>query len=299
MKKIRFIVNPISGHHNKEKFPGLVEKYIDKSQFEYEIVLTERGGHATELAKEAISKGIDIVAAVGGDGTINETAQALIGTDTTFVIVPFGSGNGLARHLHLPLDAKKIITEVINKGETIRIDTCRLNEKPFLSIAGAGFDAAIADGFAKDPRRGFSTYFRVIVDKYFKYEPDTMLIRLDDGEAMECAPLFITFANSNQFGYNAKISPKASLTDGLIDICIFNKPKIISLPRLGTLLMTGHIDLAKKTLKILKAKKVSVSRKEDAVVNIDGEPIMTDKDFTIEVIPSSLKLMVKHSQSYR
>ena len=147
-KKIIFIINPISGHHNKNNFPHLVEKYIDKTQYEYDIVFTEYAGHATELTMKAIDEGFEYIAAVGGDGTINEIAKCLIGKKQILVIIPLGSGNGLARHLELSFKPERLIPEVINKGKVYKIDTATMNGIPFVSIAGIGFDALIADYFA-------------------------------------------------------------------------------------------------------------------------------------------------------
>ena len=120
-KKIIFIINPISGHHNKNNFPNLVDKYIDKNKYEYNIVFTEYAGHATELTMKAIDEGYEYIAAVGGDGTINEVAKCLIGKQQVLVIIPLGSGNGLARHLELPFKPERLITEVINKGTTYKM----------------------------------------------------------------------------------------------------------------------------------------------------------------------------------
>lgn len=168
-KKIIFIINPISGHHNKNNFPHLVEKHIDKTQYEYNIVFTEYAGHATELTMKAIEDGFKYIAAIGGDGTINEVAKCLIGKEQILIIIPLGSGNGLARHLELPFKPERVINEVINKGKVYKIDTATMNGIPFISIAGIGFDALIADYFAKDENRGFLTYAKLITEKYPNY----------------------------------------------------------------------------------------------------------------------------------
>jgi len=290
-EKILFIVNPISGHHDKSKFPSIVDQLIDKDKFDYTITLTEYGGHAAELTKQAIDNEYDIIVAVGGDGTINEVATNMIGARQTFAIVPFGSGNGLARHLHLPLKAKKVITEVINKGVKAKIDTATVNGVPYVSIAGVGFDAIIADYFAKDPKRGFKTYVKLVTEKYFKFKPEKYHLVLDDKEELDCEPLFISFANSNQFGFNAAVSPHASLNDGLLDVCIFKKPNILAVPYVAERLLTQHID---KThfVDIHKAQRIKVIRQKDDFVNIDGEPIMMSKDIEVEIKPLSLNILL-------
>ena len=290
-KKIIFIINPISGHHNKNNFPNLVEKHIDKNQYEYSIVFTEYAGHATELTIKAIEDDFDYIAAVGGDGTINEVAKCLIGKRQILVIVPLGSGNGLARHLELPFKPERLIKEVINKGKVYKIDTAVMNDIPFISIAGIGFDALIADYFAKDENRGFMTYAKLVTEKYPNYRQKEYTLILDDEKTIECKPFFVTFANSSQFGYNAEISPKASVQDGLIDVCIFKKPNILEVPIVATYFLAKQIDKS-NFIDIYKAKKIKVTRKVAEVANIDGEAVEMSKDITVEIIPLSLNILL-------
>ena len=290
-KKIIFIVNPISGHHNKNNFPNLVNNYIDKNQFEYKIVYTERANHATELTMQAIEEGYEYIAAVGGDGTINEVAKCLIGKEQILIIVPLGSGNGLARHLGLPFKAERLINEVINKGKVYKIDTASMNGTPFISIAGIGFDALIADYFAKDGNRGWKTYAKLITEKYPNFKPKEYTLILDDEKTVQCKPFFVTFANSSQFGYNAEISPKASVQDGLLDVCVFKKPNIIEVPIVATYFLAKQIDKS-NFIDIYKAKKITVKREIDDVVNIDGEAITMGKDINVEINHLSLNILL-------
>ena len=292
-KKIIFIINPISGHHNKNNFPHLVEKYIDNTQYEYDIVFTEYAGHATELTMKAIDEGFEYIAAVGGDGTINEIAKCLIGKKQILVIIPLGSGNGLARHLELPFKPERLISEVINKGKVYKIDTATMNGIPFVSIAGIGFDALIADYFAKDENRGFLTYAKLVTEQYHNYRQKEYTLILDDKTVIECQPFFVTFANSSQFGYNAEISPKASVQDGLLDVCVFKKPNILEVPIVATYFLAKQIDKS-NFIDIYKAKKIKVIRKEDAVANIDGEPIAMSKDIIVEINPLSLNILLNY-----
>lgn len=292
-KKIIFIINPISGHHNKNNFPHLVDKYIDKNQYEYSIVFTEYAGHATELTMKAIEDGFEYIAAVGGDGTINEIAKCLIGKKQVLIIIPLGSGNGLARHLELPFKVERLINEVINNGKVYKIDTAVMNGIPFISIAGIGFDALIADYFAKDENRGFLTYAKLVTEKYPNYKQKEYTLILDDETTIECKPFFVTFANSSQFGYNAEISPKASVQDGLLDVCIFKKPNILEVPIVATYFLVKQIDKS-NFIDIYKAKKIKVIRKEAEVANIDGEPVEMNKDITVEINPLSLNILLNN-----
>ena len=293
-KKIIFIVNPISGHHNKNHFPNLVESSIDKNKYDYTIVFTEYANHATELTMKAIEDGYEYIAAVGGDGTINEVAKCMIGKEQTLVIIPFGSGNGLARHLGLPFKVEKLIKEVINNGKKYKIDTATMNGVPFISLAGIGFDAMIADYFAKDENRGFLTYAKLITEKYPNYRQKEYTLILDDKTTIECKPFFVTFANSSQFGYNAEISPKASVQDGLLDVCIFKKPNILEVPIVATYFLAKQIDKS-NFIDIYKAKKIQVFRKVDEVANVDGEPVEMSKDIIVEIKPLSLNVLLQNN----
>ena len=290
-EKILFIVNPISGHHDKSKFPSIVEKLIDKDKYDYTITLTEYGGHAAKLTRQAIEDQYDIIVAVGGDGTINEVATNMLGARQTFAIVPYGSGNGLSRHLHLPLKPEKVITEVINKGVKSKIDTAAMNGVPYISIAGVGFDAIIADFFAKDPKRGIKTYVKLVTKEYMHFKPEKYHLILDDKEEIDCEPLFISFANSNQFGSNAVVSPSASLNDGLLDVCIFKKPNMLQVPFIAERLLTSKIDRT-KIVDIHKAKKIKVLREKEEIANIDGEAVMMPKDIVVEINPLSLNILL-------
>lgn len=293
-KKIIFIVNPISGHHNKNHFPNLVESSIDKNKYDYTIVFTEYANHATELTMKAIEDGYEYIAAVGGDGTINEVAKCMIDKEQTLVIIPFGSGNGLARHLGLPFKVEKLIKEVINNGKKYKIDTATMNGVPFISLAGIGFDAMIADYFAKDENRGFLTYAKLITEKYPNYRQKEYTLIMDDKTTIECKPFFVTFANSSQFGYNAEISPKASVQDGLLDVCIFKKPNILEVPIVATYFLAKQIDKS-NFIDIYKAKKIQVIRKVDEVANVDGEPVEMSKDIIVEIKPLSLNILLQNN----
>lgn len=267
-----------------------VEQSLDKTKYDYEIVFTQYAGHATELATQAVSAQIPIVAAVGGDGTINEIGKTLIDTDVCLAIVPFGSGNGLARSLKMPLHPQKIISQIINVGNHKLIDTATVNGIPFLSVAGFGLDAQTADDFAKNPRRGFVTYAYCAAHNFFHMKLQTCTVQLDNHEPFDVKPLMVTFANSNQFGYDALIAPHAKLDDGLLDVCFMDKPFLAEVPLMLAEFMHGKIDHS-HNVTIKQARKILIHRKQNAVVNIDGESFMMDKDLLVEVKPQSLNLL--------
>ena len=287
-KRILFIVNPISGHRDKRRFREHVASVLGGENITYEIAFTERAGHATELAEAAAGK-YDIVAAVGGDGTLNEVARGLIGTDTAMAVIPCGSGNGLARCLHIPLNTEKAL-HLLTQGRIQRIDTGTVNGQLFLSVAGIGLDAQTAQDFAQDPRRGFITYAHYAVSNYLHPKPETVSITFDGREPITCNPLLITFANSNQFGYNAVIAPHASLQDGLLDVCILSRPPLPSIPIVVTKLIDGRIDTSRYITEI-QAAHITVERPAAGVVNIDGEPVMMDANLDIRIEPLNLKVL--------
>jgi YegS/Rv2252/BmrU family lipid kinase len=288
-KRILFIVNPISGHRDKSRFRDKVAYELGGKDFVYEVVFTERAGHAAELSTAAAQE-YDIVAAVGGDGTLNEVARSLIGTDTAMAVIPCGSGNGLARSLHIPLPTEKAL-RLLRHGRTQRIDTGTVNGVFFLSVAGIGLDAQTAYDFAQDPRRGFMTYAHYVATNYLHHKPETVNITFDENRTLTCSPLLITFANSNQFGYNAVIAPHASLQDGLLDTCILNRPSVMSIPYIVTKLMHGQLDKSGYLTEI-QSKRITVERPAAGVVNIDGEPMMMDALLDVRITPQNIPIIV-------
>jgi len=288
-KRILFIVNPISGHRDKKRFGESVASVLGDMDFAYEIVFTERAGHATDLATAAVGK-YDIVAAVGGDGTLNEVARGLLHSDTAMAVIPCGSGNGLARCMHLPLKTSEAI-RLLRQGKVERIDTATVNGELFLSVAGIGLDAQTAHDFAQDPRRGFIPYAHYATSNYFHLKPERIHITFEGNKTLTCSPMLVTFANSNQYGYNAIIAPHASLQDGLLDTCILNRPPLPALPAFVGMLMHGHLDRSRYLTEIQSAH-ITVERSSAGVVNIDGEPVMMDALLDVRILPQSLNIIV-------
>lgn len=289
-KKLLFIINPISGSSHKESFPDFVDRVLDKSHYDYEIKYTERAGHASEISSAAVANNIDIVVAVGGDGTINEVARCLVNTRTQLGIIPSGSGNGLARHLNIPLHFEGAL-RLINKGICSKIDTATINGDVFISIAGVGFDALVAKLFAEDPNRGFFTYFKIVAAKFQSYKPKHYTLTLDNKTTIETDALFIAFANSSQFGYNTTIAPEAKLNDGLLDVCIVEKPPIFEMPLIINLLLLKRIHKS-KFVQVYKASEITVKRNKNRTINLDGEPLKLKKKLKIKVNPLSLNILI-------
>ena len=289
MKRVLFIMNPISGTISKARIPAKIEDRLDKSLFEYDIAETEYAGHATKIANEAVEKGYDIVVAVGGDGTVNEVAKSLIHTETALAIIPCGSGNGLARHLMLPMDIGKAI-DIINRNEIHALDYGLINGLPFFCTCGMGFDAFISMKFAESGKRGKLSYLEYVLKEGLRYKPETYVIEDETGTQQYKAYL-VSIANASQYGNNAYIAPQASMSDGFLDVIIMEPFDVIEAPQIS-------IDMLNKTLnkhskiKTFKSKRICVHRKQPGLIHYDGDPIMTDADVDVELKEKGIRIVV-------
>lgn len=290
-KRILFIINPISGVRNssKETIENIIEESLDTARFSWECIYSKSADHVEELSREAAQQSVDIIAAVGGDGTANRTIKGLIGSNSIFALIPSGSGNGLARHLNISLELHKSIS-LINDLNTRLIDTVSLNDNMFASIAGVGFDALVAKKFSKSEKRGFFSYFHIALRAYPTYRPRKYRMQID-GVPVTRKALFVSFANSNQFGYNTIIAPDAEIDDGFVDVCIVKKVPFIEAPYILGLLWRNKLDNS-GYLEIIKAKEVMIKRNKNKVVNLDGEPIKAGKNLHIKVNPSTLRILI-------
>lgn len=288
-KKIVFIMNPISGTTSKAGIPELIANTLDTSAFDYEIRQTEHAGHAFDLATEAKNEGIDIVAAVGGDGTVNEVARAIVHSDTALGIIPCGSGNGLARHLMLPMQLKKSI-EIINQCEIHDLDYGVINGHPFFCTCGMGFDAFVSKKFAEAGKRGPITYAENILKEGLKYKPETYEI-VDDNGTMRYKAFLISCANASQYGNNAYIAPQASMSDGYMDVIIMEPFDIIEAPQISIEMFNKTLDKNSK-IKSFKTRKLHIHRSKPGVIHYDGDPVMTGEDIDVEIKPKGIKIIV-------
>lgn len=288
-KKINFIINPISGGINKQQFPSLIGQYIDRNQFDIEINFTKSAEHNIDLAKESALKKTDIVIAVGGDGTINNIAKHLINTGILFGIIPQGSGNGLARHLRIPMNNVKAL-QVINKLHRKNIDAGMANDEFFVNVAGAGFDAHVSWMFANAPKRGFVSYSKITLKEFANYKslPYEIIV---DGKSISKEAFIICIANGSQYGNNAFIAPKANLDDGLFDISIMKPFKTFQMPIIGLEMFLKRYHNS-RYVDTLRGKEILLKRPESGVFNIDGEPVMMEKDIQFKILTEALKVIV-------
>ena len=289
MKKILFIINPISGVGKQKVIEKLIDEHLDKNLFDYRIVYTQHPKHAITIAKQAAADKYHIVVAVGGDGSVNETAKALVNTNTVMAIIPTGSGNGLARHLEIPLnliDAMKLI----NSGKEKQIDTIELNNETFVNVAGIGFDALIGHEFAKFGKRGFSSYVKIVFRELRRYKAQEYQLIIDN-KSIHRKAFLISFANGSQWGNNAHIAPLADVSDGVMDIAILKNFNLISVAAIARRLFGKTLHLSKR-LEIIKAKEVKV-KQTASIAHLDGEPIESGNELYIKVNPLSLKVITK------
>lgn len=286
-----FIINPVSGGKRKDQVPDLIQKNLDTSLFEPTIVFTEGAMHASDLARGAVGR-YQYVIAVGGDGTVNEIASAIVGTDTALGILPFGSGNGLARFLGIPMDIADAI-KTLNEERVEAIDSAKLNGQCFFNMAGMGFDAHISEVFSHDKTRGFGAYIRSSLREIVNYKSDTYHIDID-GVTYVREAFMLSIANSSQYGNNAHVSPCASVQDGWLDVCIIKPFPLYRFPEMGIRMFakTAH---KSKYVEIIQGKHISIKRSKDAPVHLDGEPQIMGTDVEINIVPQSLKIVTGRS----
>lgn len=287
-RRMIFIVNPISGTQGKKAILKWIDERLDRTLYEYEVVKTEYAGHATEIAANAVKEGIDIVVAIGGDGTINETARSLIHTNTALGIIPCGSGNGLARHLRIPMDPKAAI-DILNENNQIQMDYGKINSIPFFCTCGVGFDAFVSLKFADSGKRGLLTYLENTLHESLTYQPETYEIENEEGTVRHKAFL-IACGNASQYGNNAYITPQASLTDGLMDVTILEPFTVLDVPSLSFQLFNKTIDQNSR-IKTMRAKKIKIHRNKPGVFHYDGDPIMGNEDLEVEIVPHGLNVI--------
>ena len=288
-RKITFILNPKSGTTSKAEVPALIEQIIDKNLFDTEICFTEYRGHAAEIAKRKAEDGVDVVVAVGGDGTVNEVARSLVHTNTALAIVPCGSGNGLARHLCVPMDIKKAIA-MINSCKIDSFDYGVINGMPFFCTCGMGFDAFISLKFAEAGKRGPITYVENVLKEGLKYKPETYEVS-DDTGAKKYKAFLIACANASQYGNNAYIAPGATMKDGEMDVIIMEPFTALDAPQIAADLFMKTMHNNSK-IKTFRTKTLHISRKQPGAIHYDGDPIMTDAEIDVHIEPQGIKILI-------
>ena len=263
LKKIVFIVNPISGTFSKDFVLASIKEQINRAKFTYEVAYTQHAKHGTEISAKAVANGADIVVC--------------------------GSGNGLARHLQIPMDIKKAI-ENINRCNIECIDYGRINNNPFFCTCGVGFDAFVSLKFATAGKRGMLTYLENTLHECLNYKPETYEIVREDS-TMKHKAFLIACANASQYGNNAYIAPQASLDDGLMDVTILEPFTILDIPALAFQLFNKNIDQNSR-IKTFKSNKITIIRNKPGVIHFDGDPVMEGSVLNVEIVGHDLWVCV-------
>jgi len=287
--KIAFIINPNSGTSKKEYLPALIDRVLDKKRFELTVIFTAYAGHAKELTARFVKEKYNYVIACGGDGTMNEVASELVHTDVVFGIIPYGSGNGLARHLGISMFPRRALKQ-INNHVVKTIDYGMADDTKFFCTCGTGFDAHISHKFAVEGKRGFLTYLKTIFREYIYYKPYMYILKNGELEIKQRAFL-VTFANASQYGNNAFIAPNASTSDGMLDVCILKPFSFFAIPWLAFLLFQKEIDRSKH-ISIVRTKEITLIRRKAGSFHVDGDPMEKGKEIRIKVVPAGLKVLV-------
>lgn len=285
--KVCVIINPVSGTESKKNIPEEVAAAFDQTQFDIIIRITGYPGHATEIAKDAVKNKFAYVLTVGGDGTVNEVAKALVNTDTVLGIIPFGSGNGLARDLHLSMDSEKAIKTILD-GNIRTIDYGSANEHIFFCTCGVGFDAFISDKFAEDKKRGPLGYVRNIVEGVIDFRSEEYEITHDEGTLNERAFL-VTCANASQYGNEVYIAPGADMEDGKMNVSILKPLNANEIPQTTLQLLTKNIDKNSKMISLLTSN-LTIKRSKPGMLHVDGEPVEAGKEINVTIYQKGLKV---------
>lgn len=294
---VQAIINPISGVGSKRKIPKMIEEIFTAKGYSVNISFTEYAGHACELTKQAVKDGVKYILAVGGDGTVNEVARSMIHSNAILGIIPKGSGNGLARELHIPMNTKRAI-EMIAKENKITIDACQANGQIFFTTCGVGFDAAVSEKFAGEKRRGSLTYVKSAIEEYLNYRPEIYELLIEGEATLKEKAFLVACANASQYGNNAYIAPHANITDGKMDVTILSPFTPLDIPSLAFQLFTRKIDRNSK-IKMIQAKKLTIIRQNPGVMHLDGDPVIANKHIEISILPKALHVLTSDTVSLK
>lgn len=289
--RMRFIINPCSGRNRRRPWLSrAISEFARAHALDAGVFVTEGRGHATDLARSAVQAGEAVVVAVGGDGTMNEVAQALTGTPTALGLVPCGSGNGLALHLGLPRTLIGALSLLKGAGRVVSIDTGEVAGRPFFNAMGVGLDAEVSRRFNGLTRRGLPAYVRASLGVLRQRRPRSCTIVTGD-RRITLDTLLVAVANSDQYGNNARIAPGARVDDGMLDLIAIKPVGMLSLAGLVPRLFLGTIEGSQHVVR-LRSSSFTIEREEPGIVHTDGETHDVGRVVTIRVRPRSLRVLV-------
>ena len=287
--RITLIINPKSGTLSKRGIESWLPGRIERLGYVIDVRHTTGPGDATRIAADCASRGDYGVLACGGDGTVNEVACGLIGSQTAIGIIPAGSGNGLARHLGIPVDIS-LAVKVIEHNNIQNCDYGTINDRPFFCTFGMGFDAAVSQRFALKNRRGLNSYVQSALDEFIKYKPANYEITIGDKMLTDKA-FIVAVCNASQYGNNAFIAPTASINDGMLDVIIVHDGTIFEKAWMGVEMFTGAIGNHGR-VKVIRTASLKIRCKDSSAAHIDGEPFSIEEEINIECVPGRLKIFV-------
>ena len=292
-----FLINPGSGRKaNPSKTANLIHemygavgqavqtKYLDFSRLD-------------ETLDIAIAEGIRNIFAVGGDGTVNAVGTRLVNKPVNLGVIPKGSGNGFARNLGFSINTKLAIRQAMDAW-SLRIDTARFNQTPFINVAGIGLAAVVAEIFSHKKKRGFRRYVKSSAEGLMSYKPESYQLTIDGHVYERESIMGIAIANGTQWGYDAKISPQASLTDGLLDVIIVRQFPLIDAGSLVSRLFNGQI-YNSRYVEVMQGKKIDILRTSAGSAQVDGEPFQASTHIEVEINEKSLNLLVPNTLTHR
>jgi len=293
-RKIIYLINPISGTKGKTSLKELIERETGKRQIPFEILPTSANGDYSFVKQKIITEQITDVVICGGDGTVNQVVQGLASTDVQFGIIPMGSGNGLALAAGIPRASAKAL-EIVFTGKAIYTDGFTVNEHFACMLCGLGFDAQVAHEFADQPKRGLGTYASLTTRHFFNAKPYPFRVNANKLE-FSTEAFFLSIANSNQFGNNFTIAPKAILSDGLLDVVIVKKiAKPLLLLTVMRQVLAGRIRRIENSMNspviYFQTEELFISNPAGAPIHIDGEPWECQRQLHIKVLPRYFKLI--------
>ena len=296
-RKILFFINPVSGGINKLYLEKKILEKCAENNASFEILFTSAEANYDFLREKIKAEFITDIVICGGDGSIRPIVSSILNIDVNVGIIPLGSGNGLARTAGIPGNIDKAFS-VIFTGKTVIADAFLINNKLSCHVSGLGFDALVAREFSKQKKRGLSSYTKEAIKNFFAAKTYFFTIEIEE-EIFDIDAFLICIANSNQFGNNFKIAPKASLCDGLLDIVILkktSKPQIVfSFVRqilFGKVRKINEKNFHQRSILYFQTNKLKISNTGNAPFHIDGDPVETSNEFLIEVLPSAYKLIV-------
>lgn len=288
-RKYLTIINPNSGTSRKTSIPELAYNILSENGSELYFVYTNEQGHVAQIIDDVAGQGFDVVIGVGGDGTINEVADAVRPTDMTMGIIPMGSGNGLARSLDIPMDPEAAL-EVIRKGYIKRIDCCEANGVPFFVTFGVGFDAQVTASYDQKSFRGPLSYVLSTVDQFIKHKSSLYRLHLN-GEVIEQKAFLVTCANADQYGNNAIIAPEAELDDGLFDVVVIRNMSLLKAPQVAINLFTKNINES-ASIDIYRTDHLIIEREDADYAQVDGELLELGRRIEITIQKQQLPILV-------